>query len=414
MTYETTWATMDEPDDVFALGLASVLCCLLQQEAEAEEDKRNERNRKRKERWASLTDGERNERTRSMPRSSLLLPVHSPWNATYRSRSDRALITLTGLNFAAFDKLLNEFSAYFNSYTPYGKGGTIRLLRPTERRGRRRIVTNHACLGLVLMWCRTTCPYWVLSATFGIVGSTCSDWLRFGKRILVHVLASRQDSIVKLPDPTKLQQCMAAIEAKHPALKNVAYTGDGLKILLQKAGDEQTQEAFYNGWKSGHYISNVFVFAPDGTIVMAMVNCPGSMHDSELASKGSPSIYDKIDMMYEQHGAVCVMDSAFATSNKPSIIKSKKRETITTTAQTPEEYEVLVQAVSMRQSSEWGMRALQGAFGRLKAVWPYEERDERLWGLIVICMMYNYAANNMDLNQIRRVYWHELYGSNYD
>ena len=362
---------MDESEEAFVLGLATVLGCLLHQEAEANEDKRNERNKRRKERWAALTDVERNERIRSMPRTSLLLPIDSPWHATYRSNSDRALITLTGLNFVAFNRLLNEFSTYFYAYTPYGKDGTIRLLRTTERRGRRRIVTNHACLGLVLMWCRTTCPYWVLSTTFGLVGTSCSDWLRFGKRIFVHVLASRQDSIVKLPDTVKVQQYMTAIETKHPALKKVAYTGDGLKILLQKAGDEQTQEAFYNGWKSGHYISNVFVFAPDGTIVMAMVNCPGSMHDSELASKGSPSMYDKIDMMYEQHGAVCVMDSAFATSNKQSIIKSKKRETITTTAQTPEEYEILVQAVSMRQSSEWGMRALQGAFGRLKAVWPY-------------------------------------------
>eukprot|EP00977_Amphora_coffeiformis_P007531 scaffold1645_cov92-Amphora_coffeaeformis.AAC.1 len=61
---------------------------------------------------------------------------------------------------------------------------------------------------------------------------------------------------------------------------------------------------------------------------MSMINCPGSMHDSELAASGSPSIYTKIDMLYEQYGTRTVMDSAFATANKPSIIKSKKRETI--------------------------------------------------------------------------------------
>ena len=51
---------MDESEEAFVLGLATVLGCLLQQEAEANEDKRNEQNKRRKERWAALTDVERN------------------------------------------------------------------------------------------------------------------------------------------------------------------------------------------------------------------------------------------------------------------------------------------------------------------------------------------------------------------
>ena len=66
----------------------------------------------------------------------------------------------------------------------------------------------------------------------------------------------------------KVEQYRAAIVAKHPALKNVVTVGDGLKILLQKAGEDITQEAFYNGWKSDHYITNLFVFAPDSTIIV--------------------------------------------------------------------------------------------------------------------------------------------------
>jgi len=53
-------------------------------------------------------------------------------------------------------------------------------------------------------------------------------------------------------------------------------------------------------------------------------------------------------------------------------------------------------ALSVHQAAEWGMSALHGAFGRLKAVWPYEENDERYWGLSVISLLYNYSANNMD------------------
>eukprot|EP00977_Amphora_coffeiformis_P026502 scaffold27240_cov154-Amphora_coffeaeformis.AAC.1 len=51
------------------------------------------------------------------------------------------------------------------------------------------------------------------------------------------------------------------------------------------------------------------------------------------------------------------------------------------------------------------MRALQGAFPRLKTRWPYEERGERDIGLTLIALLYNYQASCMRLNQIRNVYW---------
>ena len=393
--------------DVTNLLIISLL--LLEEEAS-----HNEENQRRRERWAAMSQVEKEERNRSIPRISLPDPQQSPWNIAYHSKSERALITLTGLNHEAFNRLHMEFAPLFWSTTPYTPDGSIGHVRSTERRGRPRKISSHACLGLVLMWTRTTCQYWVLSGSFGLVASCCGLWLRFGKRILLSVLSGRADSQIKLPDGDKVNRYREAIQNRYPALTNAAIVGDGLKILLQKAGDQQTQEAFYNGWKSGHYITNLFVFAPDGTIVMSMINCPGSMHDSELAASGSPSIYTKIDMLYEQYGVKCVMDSAFANANKESIIKSKKRETIASTAESREEFEELMAALSVRQAAEWGMRALQGAFGRLKSVWPYEENDERYWGLSVIALLYNYSANNMDLNQIRRVYWQELYGSNYD
>ena len=74
-------------------------------------------------------------------------------------------------------------------------------------------------------------------------------------------------------------------------------------------------------------------------------------------------------------------------------------------ASSSEEIAVLDQALSLRQSAEWGMRVLQGSMPRLKARWVYEERDERRVSLLMMVLLYNYQANNMDLNQIRSVYW---------
>ena len=208
-----------------------------------------------------------------------------------------------------------------------------------------------------------------------------------------------------MPTKEKVEQYIGAISSLYENLPNAGYVGDGLKILICKAGDQLKQSGFYNGWKCDHYITNLYVFGPDGTILAALLNCPGSMHDSELAGIGMPSIYAKIDNHYEEYGVVCVMDSAFAARTRPSIIKSVPRERIDLLAEGREQALMWDDALSVRQSAEWGMRALQGSMPRLKARWHYEERDERMVGLHLISFLHNYKANNMDLNQIRAVYW---------
>ena len=84
---------------------------------------------------------------------------------------------------------------------------------------------------------------------------------------------------------------------------------DGLKLYLQKSPHQSIQEMFYNGWKADHYVTNVFVFVPDGTIPIAFFNVPGCVHDSQVADWGG--IYDKLESVYKLNGGVCVVDSAF-------------------------------------------------------------------------------------------------------
>ncbi len=58
---------------------------------------------------------------------------------------------------------------------------------------------------------------------------------------------------------------------------------DGLKLYLQSAGHADIQERYYNGWTHDHYDTSVFCFCPDGTILIAFFNVPGSVHDSQVA-----------------------------------------------------------------------------------------------------------------------------------
>ena len=57
---------------------------------------------------------------------------------------------------------------------------------------------------------------------------------------------------------------------------------DGLKLTLQQSPDTMINWYFYNGWKHDHYIINVYVFAPDKTIVAMSVNGPGILHESNM------------------------------------------------------------------------------------------------------------------------------------
>ena len=90
-----------------------IVCLILTQE-EKETEAGHDYNQKRRERWAAMSEVEKDERTRSIPRHSLPQPHKSHWNIAYNSNSQRALITLTGLNREAFDRLHKEFAPLFS------------------------------------------------------------------------------------------------------------------------------------------------------------------------------------------------------------------------------------------------------------------------------------------------------------
>ena len=130
---------------------------------------------------------------------------------------------------------------------------------------------------------------------------------------------------------------------------------DGLKLILEQSGDCVMQNMFYNGWTHDHYISSVLVFCPDGTIPIGAVNYPGCFHDSQIADWGS--IYKKLEIVFNQNGGKCVVDSAFARNRYHYLVKSLQTAPVDF-----QEAIINQEATSMRQSSGWGMRSLQSSF----------------------------------------------------
>ena len=127
---------------------------------------------------------------------------------------------------------------------------------------------------------------------FGLTGTCILVYLQFGMRILVTILKADPKSEVRTPDAAEIALFKEAITAKHSLLVDCYCMVDGLKLYLQQAGDSIIQSRFYNGWKHDHFVTNLFAFAPNGSIIACTLNAPGTWHDSTLAHWGS--MYSKL------------------------------------------------------------------------------------------------------------------------
>ena len=126
------------------------------------------------------------------------------------------------------------------------------------------------------------------------------------------------------------------------------------------------------------------------------MNVPGCIHDSMVADWGKN--YEKLENVYVRTGGKCTVDSAFSKRHAPFLIKSSQ--------QLPyggEEILVNEEATAMRQSVEWGMRAFQSSFPRIKDRIIFEENGEKRLILRLLVLLFNYRANMVGINQI----WNE-------
>jgi hypothetical protein len=139
-------------------------------------------------------------------------------------------------------------------------------------------------------------------------------------------------------------------------------------------------------------------------VIAAKVNAPGSWHDSRVAQP----IYEKLRTRTPD-GFYLVADTAFPRGAQQ--IEGKIRAPIKTGQRmqgTITEIEERLafdrQLLSYWQTAEWGMRGLQGSFGRLRI--PLEIGRQRERGdLIEICLrLNNLRARLVGINQIRTVY----------
>ena len=109
-------------------------------------------------------------------------------------------------------------------------------------------------------------------------------------------------------------------------------------------------------------------------------------------------LYGNLESMFTKHYFRGVVDSAFATKNNEFLIQSA--QTFPETADASEHL-LRVETTAVMQFSEWGMRALQGSFPRLKDMFDYKERGERGIILNLIPRLNNLRSNMVGISQNR-------------
>ena len=97
-----------------------------------------------------------------------------------------------------------------------------------------------------------------------------------------------------------------------------------------------------------------------------------------------------------------MVDSAFNLADKPFLVKSSQA-----IQEGAANLVVNRDATSVRQMAEWGMRAIQASFSRLKDPLAYEEGGERKLILTLMVLLYNFQTMRVGINHIQQTFMPE-------
>ena len=339
--------------------------------------------------------------------AALPSPDNSPACKLLNCDDEPSWIALCGFTKTVFLEIYEHFCPTFARMWQEERG-------PVSTRGRRAsLYRDGDCtrvLLLALMFLITCTQQKVMCMLFGVSPSSLSRYLRTGLRALLSALKEMPEAKVRWPNHEEQDAYFLLIKKKYPDIKFRPFGFiDGLNLPVLESGDFFTQNADYNGYLAGTFKSNILVYAPDGTVIYAIMNLPGSYHDAWAATDLRIRMREKPGFLRE--GYCIVGDTAFPRTKdmEGKIVTPYKQddvERVFHTATREELMEMRVRhsyVVSIRQAAEWGMREIQGQFARLRLPLPCDA-FERQRMLAIIIHLHNLRARRVEINQIRTVY----------
>jgi len=127
-----------------------------------------------------------------------------------------------------------------------------------------------------------------LCQLFGSPPSVTCRTLRIALLALDDCLSQMPDARISWPNPNEIAEyanMVDMVESREPSVSNVFGFVDGVDLPVMDPSQSWKQNAFYNGFKCSCNVACVIVFGPDGCILYAKFNAPGSWHDSNVAAE---------------------------------------------------------------------------------------------------------------------------------
>jgi len=194
-----------------------------------------------------------------------LLPnprIGTPWLHLYGNHEDRAFITTMGIDTSTFNAILEAGFGHLWYTQPIPRPDKRTAINP---RAERRSLDAAGGLGLVLHWLSSTMRHVSLQQIFALVPSTVSRYLRFALSILLKVLRQMPHAKITWPQGDEFLELSGYVSIRHPLLQGVFGSIDGLNLPCQVSSEIEMENATYNGWLHGHFISSVIVFSSKGS-----------------------------------------------------------------------------------------------------------------------------------------------------
>ena len=180
------------------------------------------------------------------------------------------------------------------------------------------------------------------------------------------------------------------VNNREPSIDDVIGFMDGVLLKTEGTSEHVSQNAFYSRYECDTTVNNVFTYGPDGKVFFAAINFPGSWADGSLCAWFLYSIRWRISPY-----KICVDQGFPQSGNAWNILVGPMNERSARRLHPAmRDYMLRVSNVytSLRQSSEWGMRALQGSFPQCKKHLPSDFRQRRLV-LESIILIHNFRTD---------------------
>ena len=299
-------------------------------------------------------------RTRSYLHRSALTSAHtSSWKQLLDNGDESSFLHMTGFTRHAFYLLRDAL---------FSKDELRNLVLGKRKRGRPQLLNPDAKVGLLLFYIGSTMGIKWICMIFGITPSTCSHFINAMLTRACNKLAMHPFARVQFPDRDKMAQFAEQIKLREPSIDDVIGFMDGLSLATQCTSERMAQNAMYCGYDCDTMVNNIFIYGPDGKVFFCAINYPGSWADGAVTRNFLPFLRGKIGQ-YK-----IVVDQGFPRSGDaygvlvgPLTKKGARKLHASVQAEMIHRSNIYV---SLRQASEWGMRALQGSFPRFKSRLP--------------------------------------------